>query len=161
MNLAPEVVDGKVWYSAALVCKMINVKNISATVGRADIPDSEKDTIPLTDRGPKQLVLSRAGMLLVISKGRKPEARAAMVNFVINVLPELERKALINSQQTAIGQSIITSALTEVEPAEQRILPELNKLSSRQRIKKDDFNRLMTEPKRKALRRGPPELIGV
>lgn len=88
--------DGKAWYKAQDVCRVLGIQNTSLAVkGNLRIGYFGVDREDILKIGPTKtspLYISEAGMFKLILKSRKPAAYMIKVKLSIEVLPAIMRK---------------------------------------------------------------------
>lgn len=122
MNIEPVAFDknNNPWFSVFSVCSAIGLKKSShnKTISDANLNDDERDKITIkTIGGPQEVnVLSETGMLLIISRSRKPMARELMQKLIRVDLPALRQqsynKNLMDSCTMESTKFIMTNLLS-------------------------------------------------
>lgn len=87
------LIDGeqKIWFVAADIAKMLDIKNIRQTI--AEFPEGVSSTYTLETAGGRQnsTIVSEAGLYRLIFKSRKPEAEAFVAWVTEEVLPQIRK----------------------------------------------------------------------
>ena len=93
--------DGEPWFIAADVCRALDYKNVSQTVGD-NLDDDEKGiSAGYTLGGEQQLVIiSESGLYALVLRSRKPEARKFAKWVTSEVLPSIRKTGSYMSDST-------------------------------------------------------------
>ncbi len=123
MNIEPVAFDSQnnPWFSVFSVCSAIGLKKSShnKTISDANLNDDERDKITIkTIGGPQEVnVLSETGMILIISRSRKPMARELMQKLIRVDLPTLRQQSynhsLVDSHNTSTARGIMISVTND------------------------------------------------
>lgn len=123
MNIEPVAFDknNNPWFSVFSVCSAIGLKKSShnKTISDANLNDDERDKIKIKTIGGMQEVnvLSETGMILIISRSRKPMARELMQKLIRVDLPALRQQSynqsLVDSHNTSTARGIMISVTND------------------------------------------------
>ena len=91
-NVRFVIIAGIIWFVAADVCRILDLKNHRDAVSRLD--DDEKDYVEITDaigRNRKTLVVNESGLYALIFMSRKPRAKKFRKWVTSEVLPQIRK----------------------------------------------------------------------
>lgn len=128
-NLSATVIDGQPWFSAADVCRSLEIKNSRQAVAR--LRDREKQTIKViindsNRRGnPNALVINEAGLYRLIFTSTKDAAERFQDWVFTQVLPSLRKHGGYINGQEALSPESRAEVLQVVQEAAIRTRSEL------------------------------------
>lgn len=118
-NLSATVIDGQPWFSAADVCRSLEIKNVSQAVARLE-EDETRIISTYTSAGPRQaLAVSEPGLYRLIFTSRKKSAQVFQKWVFSAVLPSLRQHGGYINGQEALSQE-----------AQAEVLPQLHNVVS-------------------------------
>jgi prophage antirepressor-like protein len=118
-NLSPIAFDkeNNPWFSLYDVCTAIGLKKSShnKTLSKANLSESERSKLTIETKGGKQEVnaVSTTGMLLIISRSNKPEARKLMESLIRVDIPKLQvntyKNNLVDNCKSPVARGVMIS----------------------------------------------------
>jgi anti-repressor protein len=84
--------DGEPWFIAADVCKVLDIKNMTDALRKAEVDESEKTSFKLgNSRGRSSVLINESGLYSLVMNSRKPEAKPFRKWVTGVVLPTLRK----------------------------------------------------------------------
>ena len=112
-NLSPIAFDDKnnPWFSLFDVCTAIGIKKSghNKTLAESNLNDDERAMIEVDTKGGRQKInaVNESGMLLIISRSRKPVARELMTKLIRTDLKRIRDNRSVDAMGTLTGKGIM------------------------------------------------------
>lgn len=108
--------DGEPWFVAKDVCEIIEIKNVSDTLGRLDDDEKGIDSIDTHGGIQDMVTVNEPGLYSLILGSRKPEAKAFKRWITHEVIPTIRKTGRYESKplsQLEIAQIAITQLIEQ------------------------------------------------
>lgn len=110
------MVDGEPWFVAVDACALLGLKNVTMAVRGLDDDEKGVSTVETLGGAQELVIISEPGLYRLITRSRRPEAKAIMRWVTHDVLPSIRKTGAYGSAAPALPRTY-SEALRELAAA--------------------------------------------